>query len=402
LIEAVRFALAHKNCDEVYIVSSAHNLRAPMHEQILSKLRAINKAEVAINTIGVDPDPEGELLLRNISESNHGDFTLKSFKKQGIGRANAIPTADSRWTSWRTNLVNEKSQQLANSFKKEKMGIGSQIKIIEVMQREESRRENSWHEEWRCAQRLLAAQQDTKSPALVQDRDMVKELERKSTRTLTARVGGGFLYDTHEVTIGMEHLFEHKSAVSWTANSDTMAIGPKVPMHDAGHDRTAKLPPSSESLPLAPAQDAERTYDRPKNRAQEFRNRIASGGGGGGYGGGGGTASNWVQAGSLDRTRPPPPARRGRPSSARRIPSADRAAGGRAKSPARSKSPGPAARSKSPGQGQRRAASSKPMPKPTPVVKPRVRTTQAMPVRAEAPPSPPSPPVAGLERRWSF
>jgi len=282
LEEAVRFALAHKECDEIYIISSGCKLRPALHEQILNKIRSSNKAEVAINTIGVDPDPEGELLLRNISESNHGDFTLKSFQKQGIGRANAIPTADSRWTSWRTNLVNEKSQQLANSFKKEKMCIGSQIKIIEVMQREETRRENSLHEEWRCASRLLAAQHDPKSPALVQDRDMVKELERKTTRTLTARVGGGYLYDTREVTIGMEHLFEHKSAVSWTANSDTMAIGPKVPMPDAGQDRTAKLPPSSESMPLAPAQDAERSYDRPKNRAQEFRDRIANGGGRGG------------------------------------------------------------------------------------------------------------------------
>eukprot|EP00438_Fugacium_kawagutii_P012687 Skav222691 [mRNA] locus=scaffold402:9156:14434:+ [translate_table: standard] len=112
---AVRFALSFR-CDEIYIISSAA-FRQIDHDKILSTIRYLNKREVAIHAIGVEPDAHGELLLRNISESNHGDFTLKSFRSQGM----VIPGAE--------------STRMSNSFKQQTMTIGSQIRVLEVLSR---------------------------------------------------------------------------------------------------------------------------------------------------------------------------------------------------------------------------------------------------------------------------
>lgn len=242
LVEAVRFALSFR-CDEIYIISSA-SFRQIDHEKILATVRFLNKREAAIHTIGVEPDAHGELLLRNISEGNHGDFSLKSFRDQGIGTA--IPGQDSKWTSWRTILVNQKAQEMSNSFKQQTMTIGSQIRVLEVLLREEGKFETAWREEKTCVVRLLSKVQENP------DRDMVKELERRTTQTVSARVGGGFLYHAQQVELGMEKLFEHKSSAPWSAQSDcTVAIGPKVPRPDV-QARRAKFPPAMDELPLAP------------------------------------------------------------------------------------------------------------------------------------------------------
>eukprot|EP00931_Biecheleriopsis_adriatica_P081279 TRINITY_DN5459_c0_g1_i1.p1 TRINITY_DN5459_c0_g1~~TRINITY_DN5459_c0_g1_i1.p1 ORF type:complete len:914 (+),score=200.36 TRINITY_DN5459_c0_g1_i1:167-2743(+) len=400
LVKAVRFALAFKQCDEVYIISSASSYKESEHDHVIANMRLANKREVAIHTIGVEPEPMGELLLRNISESNHGDFTLKSFRAQGVGRANAVSRADSRWTSWRTNLVNEKSRQLSDSFKAQRMGIGSQIKILEVMCREEAQKEGSWHEEWRCAQRLLSSQKDPR--AGVPDRDMVKELESRATRTFSARVGGGFVYDTQEVDIGMEKLFEHKSAVSWTATSETLAVGPKVPLPDADWGRAAMFPPSLETMRLSPAQESELQPGRPasgsRNRPQEVRKKPGLPPGG---------SNPWAPDRTVKPKAAPSSRGRGSSSSRRRAESADRAAGtGRAASPGRlsgrAASPGRlSARTASPGRqpGTGRKRSQTPPKKrglpQVPGAQPR-----APPAPPPAPPSPPTP--GGLERRWSF
>eukprot|EP00933_Yihiella_yeosuensis_P028552 TRINITY_DN22386_c1_g1_i1.p1 TRINITY_DN22386_c1_g1~~TRINITY_DN22386_c1_g1_i1.p1 ORF type:complete len:891 (+),score=167.29 TRINITY_DN22386_c1_g1_i1:101-2773(+) len=400
LVNSVRFALAHQDCDEIYIISSATaDSRSAQHEAVLTSLRNANAREVAINTIGVEPEPEAEVLLRNISESNHGDFTLKSFRNQGIGKPNAIPSADSRWTSWRTNLVNEKSKQVTDDFKKQSMAIGSQIKIIEVMNREEAKKEAAWHEEWRCAQRLLAAQKDPRQAA--PDRDMVKELEARTSRTLSARVGGGFLYKSDEVNIGMEKLFEHKSAVPWTQHSETLAVGPKVPLPDAGLARMAKLPPGPDQLPLSQAQEAERCYTgrsaASRGSTQATQKRLSSGAG----------SNPWTS--QFERTHRPVARKagggggrtgRGASNSARRSTSADRAAGTRPRSASPSRNTGSRVRSKTPpaqverrrqpqqaGYQQRRREEQGPAPPPPP---------------PPPPPEPPMPQHPVLERRWSF
>merc|ERR1719409_1521999 len=178
LVNGLRYAVSHQDCDVIYVLSSADVDRS-QHDALLANIRHINTREVHINTVGVEPSHLGELLLRNIAESNHGDITLKTFGPQ----AGALCVDDTRWTSWRTHLVNEKSKQLSDNFKKPKMSIGSQIRIIEVMQREEKQKEDSWREEWKCCQRLLLSAENNKNGTINSDRDMLKELERKAGRT---------------------------------------------------------------------------------------------------------------------------------------------------------------------------------------------------------------------------
>ena len=56
---------------------------------------------------------------------------------------------------------------------------------------EEAEKESSCKKEWKCAQRLLLA---SETQGAMPDKDQVRELERKTTRSLSVRIGGGFMY----------------------------------------------------------------------------------------------------------------------------------------------------------------------------------------------------------------
>jgi len=337
LVNGLRYAVSHQDCDSIYVISAGTSDQS-QHDQMLMSIRQLNTREVRINTVGVEPTHLGELLLRNLAESNHGDIVLKSFKGTNLP---AYSSDDQKWTSWRTNLVNEKSKQLSDSFKKPKMSIGSQVRIIEVMQREEKQKEEFWREEWNCTQRLLiSAETSKKNGTVMGDRDMVKELERKAGRTQLARVGGGFMYRTEELDLGLERLFEHQSAVPWTANSDTAAAGPKVPMGGAGQGRVARFPPARDMLPEA-------ILPMPERRA---RPRSAGVGQGFRKVGGAGPLSApgnpWVASSPSTRTRKLPSLPSGAGYSGGGLGSA-RGGGGRAPSPG-GRAPSPGGRAASP------------------------------------------------------
>jgi hypothetical protein len=268
LVHAVRYAMAHQECDNIYIVSSAACVDKLEHDTVLASIRQLNTREVRIDAVGIEPNHLGELLLRRIAESNHGDITLKSFNECSPGDASG------GWSSWRTNAVNEKSKQLSDNFKKPKMSIGSQVRIIEVMQKEERKKEEAWMEEWKCTQRLLdTAETSKKSGSIMGDRDMVKEMERKYSRAVSQRIGGGYKYEVEKPDLSLERMFEHQSAVPWTANSDTAATGPKIPRAGAGQHRMAKFPPSSERLPEALTSSS---IEMPKQRARPRSAGMAS------------------------------------------------------------------------------------------------------------------------------
>lgn len=158
-----------------------------------------------------------------------------------------VRTAGSQWKSWRTQLVNKKSKELIDDFAKQRMSIGSQIRLIEVHQREEALKDTSWQHELACVERLLESS--------VVDRaqeDAGRDLELRSSRTLSARVGGGYEFQTEKVDLGIEHLFKHRCALPWTAQPcESVATGPTVPMSSgvladfsAEDLRVPRLPPS--------------------------------------------------------------------------------------------------------------------------------------------------------------
>jgi len=373
ILDAVRLAIAHQDADAIYLLSSG-DVDKVQHDGILTGVRALNVREIAIHTIGIESQPRGELLLRNIAESNHGDFMLKSFEFGKENQQSTVCSADVKWTSWRTQLINEKSKQMSEDFKKQRLSIGGQIKIIDVMIREEARKEGSWKEEWKCAQRLLLA---SETQGAIPDKDQVRELERKTTRSLSVRVGGGFMYQTDEADLGMENLFEHRSMVPWTANSDTIAMGPKLApnaMSLQPQGRVAKFPPSADVLPestLPPPERRRRPRSaRPAGTGQRKTRAPALSQG-----------NPWAGSGAMDRTKKPP-----KPGgSSTRLASGDRAAGGSRQTPPRS------GRSPSPGKRTPRQASTGRMP-------PSSSGNQgyAQPPQVELLPD------GIMERRWSF
>lgn len=367
LLNGIRYALGHEAADVVYVLSSAE-VDKSHHDSVLTGIRALNSREVAIHTIAVDPGPMGELLLRNIAESNHGDIVIKFFDE--LAARNACATGDPRWKSWRTNLVNEKSKQLSDTFKKQKLSIGGQIKIIDVMQREERQKENMWREERNCAQRLLIGAEVQRTGS--QDRDAVRELERKTARTQSERVGGGFAYQTSELDLGLEHLFEHKSAIPWTANSDTVAAGPRLP--STGSTRGgARLPPSREGRPEA-LPPPEARVERPSSaRTRKAQGRPPP--------------NPWAP----DAGRPSrPTSGQRRPSSGTRTASADRAAGVRAPSPSGKVA---APKPRKGGSLVRPPVAEKALQSPS---------GHAGPLTAPAPLVQVAVPTSTLERAWSF
>jgi len=436
LMAGIRHALEQEGCDVLYVLSSGDVDRA-QHDAIVAGIRAFNVGEVPICTVGLQPGPHGELLLRNIAESNHGSFLLKTFgngqQARGAGTVCGGGTQDAKWTCWRTNLVAERAKQLADSFKRQQMSIGSQVGIAEVMLREETQKEAAWHGEWHCAQRLLLSAAEVsrghrRSTGMIPDRDEVRELEGRSARTVSARVGGGFCYHTDEVDLGLERLFEHRSAVPWTAHSDTVAGGPKI--FSGGPDQ-ARVP---KRFPLGAADVA--SLPRTQERAEHDCLVAATGSAGPMYKdlgtrprpplpsagvavgqprGSKALRSNAVQnpwdtlaIGAHERSWRAPSQRsagRSRGSTAGRgsvrTASADRAAGERAPSPAARHRP--AARSKSRSGSKGPASRSSNKIQPVSVAAGSASSLKAPTTKqATEPVAEPAKNVQTLERRWSF
>lgn len=378
LMDGFRLALAHQGADTVYLLSAGDGTDSEQHASVLHGVRKLNTREVGIHTVGVDCDPVSELLLRNISEANHGDFNLKSF---GSSAKSSISAQDQKWSSWRTDLVNKKSKQMSDTFKKQRLSIGGQMRIVEVMVREEEKKESFWKEEWKAAQRLILA---SENQGPVPDQDSMKEIQRKMARSVSVRVGGGYLFKQtgDDKKNGLETFFEHKSSVPWSANSDAVALGPKFApsLMQSDDTRMAKLPPTREvTLTESVLPPPERRRGGGSHGAKA-RNVPAP-------------PNPWDRPSSAATMRPARPgdggapyatgANRGRkPQSARnRVVSADRAAGGGS----RNRSTTPTRKQRS-GQTPRGKQGGRPPSKPPPV----------------APAGGGGPPMPTLERRWSF
>jgi len=406
LLNAVRYAIAHDDADTLYIISSGEAEKGETSRHaVVAGVRSLNSRQLAINTVGIQPDCEGEMLLRSIAESNWGDFIHKSFRE--LEAKSAVSTADVRWTSWRTNLVNDRSNKLVDNFKKQKMSIGGQLKIIEVMEDEEKQRESLWLEEWKSAQRLLAGA--TRQRDDVTDSDTLRDLERSGSRTLKVRVGGGFVHAQDEADHKLDQLFERRSAQPWTDRALTAAAGPAAMppprAHETADTRMARLPPSRQPPPegVLPLLEPKTRPGSGRRRSSRSRRTPSQSGKP--------PFNPWqtTSIGSLDgssrkykvpTSQQPPEGGSSRTpsmSSRQRVASADKAAGGGRQGstqPRRSKSPNKAPAAK-------RTAKS-PVPPPSANYGGIVVTPEDVP---QGPPS--VPPAAmeaqgALDRRWSF
>jgi len=410
LLNAVRYAVAHDEADTIYLLSSAEAEKNELGRQsIVNGIRSLNARELAIHTIGIQPDCEAEMLLRSIAESNWGDFVHKSFREPES--KSSCSTADVRWTAWRTHLVNERSNKLSDSFKKQKMSIGGQMKIIDVMEVEEREREQLWLEEWKCAQRLLASALRQRDD--ITDSDTLRELERSGSRTLKVRVGGGFEYAQDEVDLGLDQLFERRSAQPWTDRALTAAAGPAMlsstmKVVEPETARAPRLPPARHPPPEGALPLPERRHHRPdsaRRRTSSTRKTPTN------AGKPPTNPSQTTSIGSLDGSRrakvspsgtdstmrPPSASSRGR------VASADKAAGGGQRPPSASRRTSSRSRqSKSPA-GTTSSVSKLPAAVPTTTAFKAAADAPTVAVIQDEPAAlPVVDPQGALDRRWSF
>lgn len=177
LLDGIKCALQFE-CDSIYLLSSGFD---PNYDPnfLLQAVRSLNLREVQINVIGIDvPSKEDEIFLRRLAETNHGDYKSKALQQQaaanmvGGGRRGApkpIPAGTNRG---------------------EKMTIGGQMKISEVIFEEHKRHESMWLEEQKCANRLLLASATQGAiPAVKDEREVRQKLLQNKNR-----LGGGYVY----------------------------------------------------------------------------------------------------------------------------------------------------------------------------------------------------------------
>merc|ERR550514_1311461 len=143
LLDGIKCALQFE-CDSIYLLSSGFDPRYDPNF-LLQAVRSLNLREVQISVIGIDvPSKEDEIFLRRLAETNRGD----------------------------------------------KMTIGGQKRIAEVIYEEHKRHESMWLEEQKCANRLLLASATQGAiPAVKDEREVRQKLLQNKNR-----LGGGYVY----------------------------------------------------------------------------------------------------------------------------------------------------------------------------------------------------------------
>jgi len=304
-LDALRLALAYRHTDAVVLATGGSDPRSridarsagPTPGFVLQGVRALNVNGAAVHVVALDTPAEDAAFLRRLAEDNRGTYVARPLTNERNDGKEIVGTYERRYTSWRTNLVNELSRKREQSFRTSRLTIGGQQRILEVMLEEQDVIKAAVNEEVKCAERLLnSADRPAAFPGT--DRDQLKDLQRDMKRSASVKVGGGYLYEQDGPDdVGLDQLFEVKSAVPWTMNSETMAVGPHiVPANPGvGDQRQPKFPPSV--VPLEPG-----TLPMPAARAPSPRPKR--------------------------RPKPARPKVTERAPSAQRQPSADRAAGG--------------------------------------------------------------------------
>jgi len=177
LLDGIKCALQFE-CDSIYLLSSGFDPRYDPNF-LLQAVRSLNLREVQITVIGIDvPSEQDEIFLRRLAETNHGDYKSKALQQQNAanmaGGQRRAPT-----------------KQIAGTTNRgEKMTIGGQMKISEVIYEEHKRHESMWLEEQKCANRLLLASAAQGAIPAVGDERQVRQklLQNKN------RLGGGYVY----------------------------------------------------------------------------------------------------------------------------------------------------------------------------------------------------------------
>lgn len=184
LAEAVKLVAAGDSCkdaDAIYLVSS-RDVDPAHHSEVLDALHAINDvAQLPIHVAAVAASQWSEDMLRKIAESSSGGRFV-SKRRDGLKRSGLA-----RGATWRVDLVNGKSKQVRH-FQRQHLSISSQMRIAEVMQVEEERKEAAWYEELECLERLVMSSEH-----------QFRSSEDVFSAVHSLRTGGGYLYKSERL-----------------------------------------------------------------------------------------------------------------------------------------------------------------------------------------------------------
>lgn len=142
LMEAMRWVLTPSDADSVYLVTSGFPRRADV-PYCLADIRSRNLQQLPIHIIGVECEAKTEVDLRRLAEENRGSFRQKCFNAKALVSQSELDISSARL------------QQSSRRTGDERLSIGGQIDIIEVMIGEQEVNTTDWLEEQKCANRIL-------------------------------------------------------------------------------------------------------------------------------------------------------------------------------------------------------------------------------------------------------
>jgi len=196
LHEAMRLALSYPEVDEIWVISGAVGLNdVVQNTALLQNIKSWNVRDIKINTISIDADSVGELLMRNMAVTNNGKFTMKRFDGSLNSRRRMVENLD---PSMHAPKGQNKWSHLLEDFQKQRLTIGGQVRIVDIMTDEEKQREAFWKQEWKCANKLLHESKP-------------KKLPNYSNSQYSVRCGGGYVYQGDQQEFEeeeLDHIFD--------------------------------------------------------------------------------------------------------------------------------------------------------------------------------------------------
>eukprot|EP00931_Biecheleriopsis_adriatica_P088227 TRINITY_DN62597_c0_g1_i1.p1 TRINITY_DN62597_c0_g1~~TRINITY_DN62597_c0_g1_i1.p1 ORF type:complete len:707 (-),score=114.61 TRINITY_DN62597_c0_g1_i1:108-2186(-) len=141
LLEGLRWALQTGEADCVYLISSGFGKAADV-EYCRADVRSRNLRQLPVHVIGVECQAFAEVDLRRMAEENYGSFRHKRFNaKSGVDLM----------STGRSTLQGLSRRRSGD----ERLTIGGQMDILEVMITEEEIHTTDWLEEQKCANQIL-------------------------------------------------------------------------------------------------------------------------------------------------------------------------------------------------------------------------------------------------------
>jgi len=144
LLEAVRWAVQSCEADAVYLLTSGFCKTSDV-EYCRADIRSRNLRQMPIHVIGVQCEARTEITLRRLAEENRGSFRHKSFRSK-TSVAGCFAQLLKTRRSGPPGTLRKKEQRLS---------IGGQLDILEVMVREQEIQTTDWLEEQKCSNRIL-------------------------------------------------------------------------------------------------------------------------------------------------------------------------------------------------------------------------------------------------------